>query len=74
MTGQLNPEENRASAPLKSAVAEIIRRISEILPDLREPIKMYIAGGVAINFFYGLSRYRGPGRYLLAPNHFSKWQ
>jgi hypothetical protein len=34
-------------------VAEIAYRIDIALPDLKEPVKMIIAGGVAVNFFCG---------------------
>ncbi|MDO8989192.1 MAG: DUF6036 family nucleotidyltransferase [Sideroxyarcus sp.] len=44
---------NNGSPSLRAAVAEIVRRISQSLPDLREPIKMYLAGGVAVNFYTG---------------------
>jgi hypothetical protein len=50
-----NPDAtaNNGSASLRAAVGEIIHRISASLPDLREPIKMYLAGGVAVNFYTG---------------------
>ena len=34
-------------------MAEIARRIDIALPDLKEPVKMIIAGGVAVNFYCG---------------------
>ena len=53
----MNPESiistNNGSAALRAAVGKIIHRISESLPDLREPVKMYLAGGVAVNFYTG---------------------
>src|SRR5208282_1595536 len=53
MSGILPPDKNQASPSLRGAVAEIVRRISDTLPDLREPIRMYIAGGIAVNFYTG---------------------
>lgn len=44
---------NNGSPSLRGAVAKIIRRISQSLPELREPIKMFLAGGVAVNFYTG---------------------
>lgn len=49
----LTVNENHGAPPLKKAVGEIIRRISETLPDLREPVSMYLAGGIAVNFYTG---------------------
>lgn len=49
----LSEEDNRGFVGLKQAVAEMIRRISAALPELKEPIKMVIAGGVAVNFYTG---------------------
>jgi len=53
MSGILPSDKNQASPSLRGAVAEIVRRISDNLPDLREPIRMYIAGGIAVNFYTG---------------------
>ena len=53
MSETLSSEKNQASQALRGAVAEIVRRISETLPDIREPIRMYIAGGIAVNFYTG---------------------
>lgn len=45
--------ENHGTPSLKNAVGEIMRRISATLPDLREPVSMYLAGGIAVNFYTG---------------------
>lgn len=37
----LTVNENHGAPPLKKSVGEIIRRISETLPDLQEPVSMY---------------------------------
>lgn len=44
---------NKGDVQLKLAVGEIIHRISASLPELNEPIKMYLAGGMAVNFYTG---------------------
>lgn len=44
---------NKGDANLRNAVGEIIHRISEALPDLENPIKMFLAGGMAVNFYTG---------------------
>ena len=49
----LSDRNNRGYMSLKRAVAEIARRIDIALPDLKEPVKMIIAGGVAVNFYCG---------------------
>ena len=49
----LSDENNRGYMSLKHAVAEIAHRIDLTLPDLKEPVKMIIAGGVAVNFYCG---------------------
>ncbi len=46
-------EENYGDPPLKKAVGEIIKRIGKNLPEMQQPIYMYLAGGVAINFYTG---------------------
>lgn len=53
---KLAAAESRGDPQLVAALAEIVHRISKTLPDLREPISMYVAGGVAINLYTG---YRG---------------
>ncbi|MHB1943218.1 MAG: DUF6036 family nucleotidyltransferase [Acidiferrobacteraceae bacterium] len=53
MTKRLEIRDNKGYRPLRHAVGEIIRRISATLPDLKEPIKMYLAGGMAVNFYTG---------------------
>jgi hypothetical protein len=50
---KLGDAENHGFAGLKRAVAEMVDRIDKALPDLNEPIKMVIAGGVAVNFYCG---------------------
>jgi hypothetical protein len=49
----LEPSANKGDPQLRQAVAEIIHRISATLPALKEPIKMYLAGGMAVNFYTG---------------------
>jgi hypothetical protein len=44
---------NKGDPQLRQAVCEIIHRISSTLPDLKEPVKMYLAGGMAVNFYTG---------------------
>ncbi|OIR05986.1 hypothetical protein GALL_117830 [mine drainage metagenome] len=53
MEAKLDADLNAGNASLRNAVGEIIHRISKSLPDIREPIKMYLAGGVAVNFYTG---------------------
>jgi len=42
-----------ASPGLRRAIGELIRRIDAGLPELDEPVKMVIAGGIAVNFYCG---------------------
>jgi hypothetical protein len=49
----LSEDNNRGFVGLKDAVAEMARRIGQVLLDIDEPIKMVIAGGVAVNFYTG---------------------
>ena len=49
----LSDRDNRGYVSLKQAVAEIAHRIDIALPELKEPVKMIIAGGVAVNFYCG---------------------
>jgi hypothetical protein len=49
----LEPSANKGDLQLRQAVGEIIHRISATLPTLKEPIKMYLAGGMAVNFYTG---------------------
>lgn len=44
---------NKGDVVFRHAVGEIIARISSVLPALKEPIKMYLAGGMAVNFYTG---------------------
>jgi hypothetical protein len=44
---------NKADPRLREAVGEIIRRISAQLPTLPKPIRMYLAGGMAVHFYTG---------------------
>lgn len=67
----LATNENYGNPNLKKAVGEIIHRISETLPEMKQPISMYLAGGIAVNFYTG---YRSTGdidasfsRLLLLP-------
>ena len=53
MNNQLNESDNKGDTSLRNAVATIVSRISDSLPDLKEPVKMFMAGGMAINFYTG---------------------
>lgn len=53
MNKYLESVANRGDPQLRKAVGEIIHRISSTLPDLKEPVKMYLAGGMAVNFYTG---------------------
>jgi hypothetical protein len=50
---RLTSEANKADPRLREAVGEIIRRISAQLPTLPKPIRMYLAGGMAVHFYTG---------------------
>ena len=50
---ELPSNENYGDLALKRAVGEIVQRIGKNLPELQQPISMYLAGGVAINFYTG---------------------
>jgi hypothetical protein len=49
----LSANENYGEEALKKAVGEIIQKIGQNLPEMKPPISMYLAGGVAINFYTG---------------------
>ena len=49
----LETSANKGDPQLRRAVGEIIHRISATLPALEEPITMYLAGGMAVNFYTG---------------------
>ena len=49
----LPSDANKADSRLRRAVGTIIHRISAHLPALQEPIRMYLAGGMAVNFYTG---------------------
>jgi hypothetical protein len=53
MAGYLDASANKGDPQLRSALGAIIHRISASLPELEEPIKMYLAGGMAVNFYTG---------------------
>ena len=53
MDKRLESDDNKGDPRLRQAVGEIIRRISAVLPEIKEPIKMYLAGGMAVNFYTG---------------------
>ena len=53
MARYLTSKANKGDPRLRSALGEIIRRISAALPELKEPVRMYLAGGMAVNFFTG---------------------
>lgn len=53
MKKSLPSDANKADPRLRRAVGEIIHRISAHLPELQEPIRMYLAGGMAVHFFTG---------------------
>jgi hypothetical protein len=53
MSKCLSSQANKADPRLREAVGEIIRRISAHLPDLPKPVRMYLAGGMAVHFYTG---------------------
>ncbi len=53
MPRYLTSKANKCDPRLRSALGEIIHRISAALPELKEPVRMYLAGGMAVNFFTG---------------------
>ena len=53
MNKYLESAANKGDPQLRQAVGEIIHRISSTLPDLKEPVRMYLAGGMAVNFYTG---------------------
>jgi hypothetical protein len=53
MVRYLDPAANKGDPQLRGALGEIIRRISAALPELKEPVRMYLAGGMAVNFYTG---------------------
>lgn len=52
-TKYLETRNNKGYPSLRQGVGDIMRRISATLPDLKEPVKMYLAGGMAVNFYTG---------------------
>lgn len=66
---------SRAFRELEQAVRKMLDRIDDLIrsgPDLQEPIRMYLAGGLAMNFYCG-ARYTEDvdaffSRRLLLPN------
>jgi hypothetical protein len=50
---ELSSTSNKGDPYLRQAVGEIVHKISQSLPDLDKPIKMYLAGGMAVNFYTG---------------------
>jgi hypothetical protein len=53
MSKCLTSQANKADPRLREAVGEIIRRISAHLPALPNPVRMYLAGGMAVHFYTG---------------------
>jgi len=53
MSKCLTSKANKADPRLREAVGEIIRRISAHLPALPKPVRMYLAGGMAVHFYTG---------------------
>jgi len=49
----LHEQDNHGEPGIKRALAVIIERIAREVPDIPEPIRMYLAGGVAVNFYTG---------------------
>lgn len=49
----LTLQENRGSPGIREALMKMVERIGQELPDLPEPVKMYLAGGVAVNLYTG---------------------
>jgi len=65
MSKWLTSEANKADPRLREAVGEIIRRISAHLPALPNPIRMYLAGGMAVHFLQRLPLDGGCRRIVL---------
>ncbi len=53
MARYLDPAANKGDPQLRIALGEIIRRISAALPELEEPVSMFLAGGMAVNLYTG---------------------
>jgi hypothetical protein len=53
MGGLLREQDNKGDAGLRQALAVIMDRIAAHMPDLPQPVKMYVAGGVAVNLYTG---------------------
>jgi hypothetical protein len=51
MNNYLSSVRNKGDRQLRIAVGEIIPRISSALRDFKEPVRMYLAGGMAVNFY-----------------------
>lgn len=68
MTKYLETRNNKGYPSLRRGVGDIMRRISATLPDLKEPIKMYLAGGMAVNFYTGYRPDRGHRCIVLSPH------
>lgn len=49
----LHEQDNHGDPGIRRALAVIIERIAREVPDIPEPIRMYLAGGVAVNFYTG---------------------
>jgi hypothetical protein len=52
-TNQLDDAYNKGDVQLRQAVATIMHKISDSLPNLDDPVRMYLAGGMAVNFYTG---------------------
>lgn len=50
---RLQTDQNKGYPSLKHALGEMLQRISDALPELENRISMYLAGGVAVNFYTG---------------------
>ncbi|MDZ7914348.1 MAG: DUF6036 family nucleotidyltransferase [Rhodococcus sp. (in: high G+C Gram-positive bacteria)] len=49
----LGESANKGFTGIRAALVAIIERIAQDVPDVPEPVKMYLAGGVAVNFYTG---------------------
>lgn len=51
--GLLREQDNKGEPGLRQALRAIVHRIAAQLPDLQQPVKMYLAGGMAVNLYTG---------------------
>ena len=53
MKAVLRELDNKGFPGIREALATIVARIAQDVPEMPEPVKMYLAGGVAVNFYTG---------------------